>query len=333
MIDFTGKTGKTKSKRTSASSESSRISSKDVKIILNNLLTKQNRDSTTMTYLRIWRQFNSFLIKLDDRPNKWEDRVVLFLAYKIENGLQSASVKSYNSAIKRVLIDDGYHWDDNKVLLTSLTRACKLVNDRVRTRLPIHYGLLELILFEVERIFILESQNQVFLDALYKALFALSYYRLFRVGELTFSQHVVKACDVHIAMNKQKMMLVLYTSKTHGHESRPQKIKITSKATESRGNYRSRYFCPFQLARNYMSLRGSFVSPWEPFFIYRDGTPVTPSNARTVLKNILTRLGLDEEYYGMHSFRIGRTSDLVKFHYSIEEVKILGRWKSSIVYK
>ena len=78
---------------------------------------------------------------------------MLFVAHSINKGMQSSSVKSYFSAINRTLLDDGYPWDDNKVLISSLTRACKIVNDKLRTRLPIKGGLLELILFGLQRKF------------------------------------------------------------------------------------------------------------------------------------------------------------------------------------
>ena len=97
------------------------------------LLEKYNhgnyRKSTGETYMRIWRLFNKFIIKLDQRPKTWEEKAALFVAQLISNGNQSSSVKSYMSAIKKILVEDGYKWDDNKVKLSALTRTCKLVND------------------------------------------------------------------------------------------------------------------------------------------------------------------------------------------------------------
>ena len=49
------------------------------------------------------------------------------------------------------------------MLLASLTRACKLINDRVRTRLPIGFNLLELILFELQRHYTTGGYNQPYL--------------------------------------------------------------------------------------------------------------------------------------------------------------------------
>ena len=280
----------------------------------------------------MWRQFNKFVIRLDRKPNSWEERTALFIAYSIEKGMQSASVKSYISAIKRTLIDDGYPWDDTKVLLTSLTRACKYVNDKVFTRLPIQCGLLELLLFAMERKFVKDAQP--YLLDMYQALFALGYYGLMRVGELTLSPHTLKARDVHMGVNKEKILLVLYSSKTHGLESKPQRIKITSNKGDEVKPIAQRHFCPFMLVNNYIENRREIQDENEPFFIFNDGTPVKAQQARSLLRLLIKHLGLNERLYNMHSLRIGRTNDLIfRCKYTISQAKIAGRWRSSCIYK
>ena len=314
-----------------SSSNSSRISTRHIQLIIEKLVGQSQRTSTAKNYLGVWRQFNKFVISLDVKPNSWEDRVTLFIGYKINNGMKSNTVKSYVSAIKKMLVDDGYPWDDQKVLLGSLTKACRIINGKVCTRLPIKCNLLEMLLFEVHRLF--EVKGQIYLQVMYKALFALSYYGMMRVSEVTTSDHVVKAKDVHSALNKDKIQLVLYTSKTHHRGMRPQKISITSNITEKSGFYARRNFCPFALINQYMAIRGNFDSPTEQFFVFRDRSPVSPNNARQILKGCLDNLGLDSTMYGMHSFRVGRTTDLIKYNYSIEEVKRMGRWRSNVVYR
>ena len=194
-----------------------------------------------------------------------------------------------------------------------------------------HCGLLEMLLFEIHRYF--TPSNQVYLESLYKTLFALCYYGMMRIGEVTKSPHVLKAKNVHVATNKDKMLLVLYSSKTHGKGSRPQKIKITSNRGEKSGYYIHRNFCPFALMRQYIYLRGGYENENEQFFISRDMNPVLPFHARNMLKHLLHRLTLDNRCYGMHSFRIGRTTDLIKYNYSVDEVKMMGRWKSNVIFK
>ena len=297
-------------------------------------MCNQTRRSTSKTYIRIWRQFNNFVINLDVKPPSWEERTTLFVGHLVQRGLKSNSVKSYVSAIKRILIDDGYMWNNDKILLSSLTRACRLINDRVHTRLPIQCGLLELILFEIQRLF-RGRQPQPYLEKLYKAIFAMGYYGLMRVGELVKSEsyHAVRACNVHAATNKDKILLVLYTSKTHGREAKPQKIKLTSNKSEKTGNYAHRNFCPFQLVQDYVTARGPYGDDEEQFFVFRDKTMVTAAHTRSLLKLTLQKIGLNHSLYGMHSLRVGRCSDLIKFNYDIEEVRRMGRWANNVVYK
>ena len=85
-----------------AGSTSSSISTASVQLIIEKLLGQQHRDSMKKTYLAVWRKFNSFYMKLDVKPKSWswEYRMSLFVAYLIEQGLQSCSIKSYVSAIK-----------------------------------------------------------------------------------------------------------------------------------------------------------------------------------------------------------------------------------------
>ena len=51
---------------------------------------------------------------------------------------------------------------------------------------------------------------------MYHDIFLLGYYGLMRIGELTSGSHPLRTEDINITVNKNKMLLVLYTSKTHG---------------------------------------------------------------------------------------------------------------------
>ena len=224
---------------------------------------------------------------------------------------------------------DGYKWKDDQVLLQSLTRACRIQNDRVVNRQPIYYSLFEILMFETERIFI---DGQYYLECLYKALFTLSYYGLMRVGEVTLSPHALRAKNVHIGQNKNKLLLVLFTSKTHGINNRPQKIKITAKDRQNTKKFH-RNFCPFQTMRQYLVITGGYEEDDEQFFIFRDKSPVKPQHATVILKKGITAVGLNPALYSMHSFHFGRTSDLIKQNYPIDVVKRIGRWKSNSVFR
>ena len=257
----------------------------------------------------------------------------MFGAYLVDQGNQSSTLASYFSAIKSVLKVDGYPWADDKVALGALIRGCKYKNDRVKTRMPIGKKLLEAILFEVERVYGGEENPQPYLEILYKAVFSTAYYGLMRIGEIAMGNHTAKAKDVYIGQNKDKLLIMLYSSKTHDKESIPQKIKISA-LQPSADSGTVRFFCPFKLMRRYYNARGSYIYDEEPFFVFSDHSPIPPANLRKTLRFILQdRLNLDASLYDFHSFRSGRTTHMFKMGYTIQQIQIAGRWKSNAVYK
>ena len=312
-----------------SSSNASTLSSDYIESLMEKLKGQTNRKSTTKNYMSVWREFNHFLIRLDRKPEFWEDRVVLFCTYLVDKGRQSSTIRSYISAIKSILKTDGYQWNEARVQLTALINACKIVNDTVKTRFPISYRLLELILFEVDSIYPL----QPYLSKLYKAVFALAYYGLMRIGKLVFGEHQMLARNVHVATNKKKILIILFSSKTHSKANKPQRITILGSKDIS---FQSKYnlnFCPFGLVAQYCVARSGFESEKEPFFMFQDGSDVMPSHVRITLRKILKRLGLDDRLYDTYSFRIGHGVDMFKNSVPVSEIRLAGQWHSNIVYK
>ena len=171
----------------------------------------------------------------------------------------------------------------------------------------------------------------------YCALFSTAYFGLFRVGELTSGSHPVLVKNVHVGRNKNKVLFMLLTSKTHGLYSRPQSIKISSieldpGTRKGKHNKQSFKFCPYKLLRKYFQIRPKYKSIKEPFFVFSDRSPVKPEQMRTMLKDMLHKSGFDEANYNCMSLRIGRASNLLKLGVSVETIKKLGRWTSNSVF-
>ena len=300
--------------------------------MIDGLQHNKNRVTTRKAYHKIWVKFNKFLLKLDHVPEKWEQKVAYYCSYLMDiECKQSSTLKTYVSAIKSVLAADGYEWDNSLLLMTSLTGTCKLQNDVFRTRLSIQKGLLELVIFQVENLFG-TSRNQPYLERLYKTAYILFYYGLLRAGELavTEANHFVKAKDVYCDVESQKILLVLHTSKTHGLNNRPQTIEIGMKTINKHESYN---FSPFEIVNDYIETRGGYYHDDEPFLTLPGGGGVEPKLLTKTLRQVLKRLQLNEKLYGLHSFRIGRATDLFKYKYSVDKIKKLGRWKSNAVYK
>ena len=307
-------------------SDTTSISSGEVQNLIEALKCNSGQPTTLKKYHGIWNTFNKFLIKLDYVPPSWEERLVYYVAYCVHCGMQSSTIKSYISAIKHVLRVDGYEWQDDSTLLPVLIRSCRLKNDQFKTRLPIGKGLLDTLLFQIERYY---DDKQPFLEITYKTIFLLAYYGMMRVGELVTGDHPVLAKDIHVANSKRKLLILLHTSKTHGRGNRPQKIKIS----ENRNKHgRLRNFCPFETTSMYLELRGAYHDINEKLFLFRDNQPVTPAHVRRMLRLLLRSIGLNDKLYGTHSFRIGRATDLSKKGLNIEKIKRIGRWRLNAVY-
>ena len=282
-------------------------------------------------YYTIWRCFNQFFLRLDVKPRTWEDRLVLFVGFLIQNNRKSSTIHSYISAIRAVLFNGGIKIKDNSILLSALTRVCKLRNDKLNIKLPIRHDLLCVLISTVPKLF---KSPQPYLVIMHQALLSTIYYGLFRIGELTQSQHVVKAANVHIGENKNKMRFMLLTSKTHSLGDTPQVIKISSnkKQPKEKATRWSR-ICPFKLLQNYLAHRKRYMRDDEQFFIFSDHSPVHPRHLRNILLKLLIVNKIDFTLYSVHAFHAGRSCDLLDMGVSVETIHKLGRWKSSAIYK
>ena len=307
-------------------STSTTISTSAIQEIVDRLKLARHQASTKKMYYSVWKSFNQFFVKLDRKPSAWKDRIVLYIGYLIDNHRQSATIKSYISAIKAVLQDNGIALDQDQALLTSLTRACRLQNDRVRMRLPIRQGMLQILVKNMPRLY---KTPQPYLEALYIAMLCTAYFRLFRIGEITASEHVLKMNNVQIGENKDKLKFVLETSKTHGKDSMPQIVKKIATSNASQPHL----LFLFNTIQNYLNLRKQKKLGSEPFFVFTDRSPVTAYPYRRMLKKLLKLSGFNEKFYDTHSTRAGRAIDLYHISkLSLETIRKCGHWKLLSIY-
>ena len=109
----------------------------------------------------------------------------------------------------------------------------------------------------------------------------------------------------------------------------PQQIKITGQGDSQDDSH----FCLFKLTKEYLKIRGDYQNVDEPFFVFRDKSPVRSNMVRTLLKKIIKRINLNERFFNCHSFRTGRCCDLLKEGVPIEQIQLMGRWKSNTVFR
>lgn len=278
---------------------------------------------TRKAYHSVWCRFNSFLIRFDHLPDKWEDRIILYAAYLADTGKASATVKSYVSAIRHVLRFDGIDIGDTNFQLPTIVRACKLNNDKLTLRMPIQKRMLSMILRTIEDHY--QSINQPYLAILYKAMMVVGYYGLLRVGELTNGPHGIKANDLLIARNKDKAILIMRSSKTSLPNQKPVQIQISADGNED--------FDPIVIIEEFTKSRPEVENEDEPLFIFRHRMGISPQQFRGVLKSMLNKSGFNCLNYNCHSLRSGRAKDLKKLGWLIQSIMDQGRWKSNSIFK
>ena len=261
----------------SSTSTATSISTQEIQQIVEKLKNQRHRSSTQRNYYLVWKNFNKFYLKQDKKPSTWSERLTLFVTYLIDNERQSSTVRSYISAIKAVLLTDGHKLDQDEFLLSSLTRACHIKNDKVTTRLLIGRGMLSILLRRIEKTYM--ELNQTYLAKLFTTIICTAYFGLFRVSELvwTKSRHAALAKDVQIGTNKRKFLFILRLSKTHHAGSKPQLVKICNTKNKHK-TYQEKSLplpCPFQLLRDYAKIRPPYVIDSDQFFVLSDGSKVT----------------------------------------------------------
>ena len=109
------------------------------------------------------------------------------------------------------------------------------------------------------------ESNQPYLCRLNKAILAAGYYGLLRIGEMTATEcnHFIKYTDVHVSPQKQCMLFVLSSSKTHSECQQPQMVKIygINGGAKTAGKYK---YCPYHIIYDYLAL-------WDKVRFSRDG--------------------------------------------------------------
>ena len=222
--------------------------------IVEKLKSERYRNTTRQTYYRIWMIFNKFFVRLDHKPNNWEQRLVLFAAFLVDDKLKSSTVKTYVAAIKGILAENNVKISEDAFVLTSLTKACRIKNDHLILILPIEKDFLHMILDECQHYFNMPRNNQPYLQKLYSAMLVTGYCGLLHVGEITKGPHSIKAKDVHIGQNKEKFLFILRTSKTHDEGSCPQMVKVSHRIDKKKKSTKVIKHNPFSILRDYVNL-------------------------------------------------------------------------------
>lgn len=157
---------------------------------------------------------------------------------------------------------------------------------------------------------------------LFKSLFVLAYFGLFRVSELVAPSSTVQGSpiqfsDVSLGSHGQPVNIRLSTYKTK-HRGAPVTVKLPCESSDPN-------LCPVCALNAYGSCRPKVRGP---FFCHASGRPVTRQQFSAVLSKCIAKTKFASAHYRSHSFRIGRASDLATQGLPMAAIMKLGRWQS-----
>ena len=154
---------------------------------------------------------------------------------------------------------------------------------------------------------------------LYHSMFTLMYYACLRASESTLTDnnsHLLQLSNIE-KTSKSSYKLNFQSFK---HSTQPTTINVTS--TYDMG-------CPVISLHNYLAQRGSSEGP---LFI-NNSRPITRQALLKTLHQCIKFLNLPLDFYNLHSFRIGRTTDLAQANTPHLLIQKIGRWKSNAFLK
>ena len=86
------------------------------------------------------------------------------------------------------------------------------------------------------------------------------------------------------------------------------------------------HLCPVKAMVEYLDARPSIQGP---LFIHFGGNPLTSYQFSYILKQGIKIIGFSPAFFSPHSFRIGAATAAAMAGASVDDIKQLGRWKSS----
>ena len=212
------------------------------------------------------------------------------------------------------------HDPTKSFVVKKLLEGCKRIRHSNDIRAPITTTILGKIFSILPQICLSSYEAKLF-----RAAYSLAYFGLMRVSELAYTNALqadrpLFYSDITITGRATAMLISIRISKTN-QRGPATTIKIPGLCNNE--------LCPVKAMQDFLKFRPS-GSQHKYLLCHSNGSPLTRSQFSGVLVKSVRALGLPTHIYTPHSFRIGRASVLAAEGVSHEDIKTLGRWKSSV---
>lgn len=283
--------------------------------------------STHRTYQTALKKFQSFFkAHFNQSIVTWPipSSVLLnFIAYLSIQQHAPSTVQLYISAIAFYHKLQGFKDPTNNFLITKALQGLKRTRGREEdSRRPISFHIMLQIIDSLPAI--CSSTYEV---KLFTCAFSLAYFALLRVGECTFTgnhtnSHFIRFQGIEVQSQRNQVKVTIPHSKTQ-QTGRQATLIIQGQPHST--------LCPVRIISEFLKVR-----PHTPathiFLVHSDTAPLTRFQFNAVLQKSLKNSGITG-YFGTHSFRIGRASDMALQGVPYDNIQKAGRWRSPVFLK
>lgn len=242
-----------------------------------------------------------------------------FISYCFNQGYSPATVSTYMSSISYIhklrALDD----PTESFLIKKILEGFRRLKSSKDMRAPITRELLIRLIDSLPAVCYSEYESSLF-----KSLFTLAYFGLFRIGELVYTDHRQAGYALQLAditLSDQKLTICVRLCKTN-KTGKPIFVHISSVSDKR--------ICPVIAMQQFMHLRSTGSGS---LFIHANMLPVTRYQFCAILNKAVSSAGLSNQCVRSHSFRIGRATELAMAGVPSDQIKLMGRWQSDCYTK
>lgn len=274
-----------------------------------NFLQAALAPSSRAIYAKVADQLRSFT-RTHFNTEKWfpatSQQVILFISDMLAHRRAPSTVSSALSALS--YLHKLYDVADPTAnfVIKKIVQGASKTTPQTDLRAPITIASLSDLMDSLRAV--CSSAREV---TLFRAMFSLMFFGFLRVGEVTDSPNNIAVS--HLTLSTAS--LVIKFVKYKHHQGLPKSLLIKEQPIG----------CPVKALTEYVRIRGSVDGP---LFVDTNFKPISSFRFSDIFKRTLSYIGLDPAIFKPHSFRIGAATHAFLSGASMDEIQLMGRWKS-----
>ncbi|XP_013405095.2 uncharacterized protein LOC106169960 [Lingula anatina] len=284
--------------------------------MLNDTLKAALAPSTQRTYMKIEPLLDQFAAEIGQPAFPTSPSITALFAQSLAKKYKPSSIKTLMSALSYKYKIRGYDDPTSSFIVRQTLRGLSRLQPTMDDRRPLTLEQLRHLLQTAS-----QQPFSQYHACLFRAMFTTAFFGLFRISEITGgskdNNHTIRIQYVNLDLQKGTIIITLPSFKHSSNTSNHQVTLFRQNPA----------ICPVEHLAAYLHMRPQ--SSHSELFLQQDGSLVTRHHFTDTLKHCLQAAGMDTTLTKSHSFRIGGATLAAKCGMSTEQIRILGRWRSS----